>query len=120
MILPVRLVRWSDAINSQNISLIENVYSEKAILLPTLSDDIKVGYNKIIPYFRGLFKKKNLKVDFEEIKIQTVGNVHLFSGNYVFSFDNLLSMRQNVPARYVFVFNGNKIINHQSSIRHKF
>ena len=113
--------KWEKAIDTQSLALVKQVYDKKAILLATFSEKEKKGIEEILPYFVGLFKKKNLNVRFITYTTQKIGKTEIVSGNYIFSYDGLLNMVHTIAARYTFVTldtpNGVKIINHHSSLR---
>lgn len=112
---------WEKAIDTQDLPLIKELYSENAILLATFADKELKGLKEITPYFINLFKKKNLNVRFLSYSSQKIGNVEILSGFYVFQHDGLMNMIRRIPARYTFVTHntkkGNKIINHHSSLK---
>tara|TARA_B100000963_G_scaffold8974_1_gene7043 strand:- start:14184 stop:14552 length:369 start_codon:yes stop_codon:yes gene_type:complete len=115
------IAKWEKAIDTQSMKLVMNVYDSNAILLATFSAKEKKGINEIIPYFEGLFKKKNLNVRFITYTTQKIGKTEILSGHYIFSYDGLLNMVHTIKARYTFVTletkKGIKIINHHSSLQ---
>ena len=112
------IAKWEKAIDTQSMKLVRDVYDTNAILLATFSAK---EINQIIPYFEGLFKKKNLNVRFITYTTQKLGKTEVLSGHYIFSYDGLLNMIHTVKARYTFVTletkRGIKIINHHSSLQ---
>jgi len=115
--------QWERAIDTQNLGLIQDIYSDNAILLATFAEKELKGINNITPYFIDLFKKKNLNVRFTSYSSQKIRNVEILSGFYIFSYDGMMNMVRRIPARYTFVTlqdkKGIKIINHHSSLNPK-
>lgn len=112
---------WEKAIDTQDLALIKDLYSDGAVLLATFADKELKGIKEITPYFVNLFKKKNLNVRFLTYTSQKIGNIEVLSGFYVFQHDGLMNMIRRIPARYTFVTHttnkGVKIINHHSSLK---
>lgn len=123
MITNSAIQQWERAIDTQNLALIQDIYSDNAILLATFAEKELKGINNITPYFIDLFKKKNLNVRFTSYSSQKIRNVEILSGFYIFSYDGLMNMVRRIPARYTFVTlqdkKGTKIINHHSSLNPK-
>jgi hypothetical protein len=110
--------KWEKLFNANDISIVET-YSPNGILIGTFAIAIKKGRKTILPYFKGLFEKDSLRVDFnEEVFINEMLDGYILSGFYVFSF-NENGKRKQIRARYSFVIemvNGKMlIINHHSS-----
>ena len=94
MIKNEAIQKWENAIDTQSLSLVKEVYDKKAILLATFSAKEKKGIEEILPYFVGLFKKKNLNVRFITYTTQKIGKSEIISGNYIFSYDGLLPNKE--------------------------
>jgi hypothetical protein len=108
---------WSVFFNNKNLNAIMLLYSNNAILLATFNRDILQGRGSIMPYFVNLFKKENLKVVFDDKPIITpVDDAFVVSGNYTFSFTEN-GKRMEEKARYSYVIENRKIVNHHSSVR---
>ena len=91
-----------------------------APVLGTFAKNIKKGRDSILPYFVGLFKKENLKVDFtDQIFINDIEDGYIISGIYIFSYTEN-GVIQKVRARYSFtiqyIYGKPFIINQHSSI----
>ena len=108
---------WSVFFNNKNLNAIILLYSNNAVLLATFNKDILQGKGNIMPYFVNLFKKENLKVVFDDKPIITpVDDAFVVSGNYTFSFTEN-GKRIEEKARYSYVIENRKIVNHHSSVR---
>ena len=110
---------WQKFFNANDLRIV-NTYSTDAVFLGTFAKNIKKGRSEISPYFVGLFKKENLKVDFtNEIYVNDIEDGYIISGIYVFSYTEN-GETQKVRARYSFTIQyiGNNpfIINQHSSI----
>jgi hypothetical protein len=110
---------WQKLFNANDLNIVKT-YSNDAVFLGTFAKNIKQGRSLILPYFVGLFKKENLKVDFtDEIFINDIEDGYIISGIYIFSYiEN--GETQKVRARYSFTIqyiNGKPyIINQHSSV----
>jgi hypothetical protein len=115
----VVLKLWQKLFNANDINIVKT-YSNDAVFLGTFAKNIKQGRSAILPYFIGLFKKENLKVQFtKEIYVNDIEDGYIVSGIYIFSYTEN-GATQNVKARYSFTIqyiNGSPfIINQHSSI----
>jgi hypothetical protein len=113
---PKVVQNWANSIQKRNPKLMTSLYSQNAILIPTL-DSIKAGQNKIYGYFENFLKKKNLTckiIKNESIELGNGNVVH--NGYYSFDFINENGYADNVLGRYTFITNSNgEIITHHSS-----
>jgi hypothetical protein len=110
---------WQKFFNANDMRIVET-YGNDAVFLGTFAKTIKKGRAAISPYFVGLFKKENLKVDFtDEIYVNDIEDGYIISGIYNFSYTEN-GQAQKVRARYSFTIqyiNGKPlIINQHSSI----
>jgi hypothetical protein len=110
---------WQKLFNANDLRIV-NTYSDDAVFLGTFAKTIKKGRGAISPYFVGLFKKENLKVDFtNEIYVNDIEDGYIISGIYIFSYTES-GENKKVRARYSFTIQyiGGKpfIINQHSSI----
>ena len=114
------LEKWGSYVASRNKEALLNLYDEKALLKPTLSQHIRVNKKEIFSYFDGKGKwgdlgflnQEIIQVEFLEcwIKIYDFGSVSM--GKYRF----LKKDGTKIEAHFTFVFEKNlKIIAHHSS-----
>jgi hypothetical protein len=93
------LKEWKYCFDNKLLDKIVKLYSSKAILVSTF-DAILEGHEKIRDYFKGLFDKENLKVEFlEKPHVGKVGELTIFTGTYEFSFVEDGELKK-VKARY--------------------
>lgn len=95
------------------------LYSQDAILLPTLSPDICDSQKMITKYFSRLLLFKNLQVDTQELISRQYGDIAMNTGLYNFTYTED-GQTKKIRARFDFWYkkiDGKwKIIFHQSSI----
>jgi MFS superfamily sulfate permease-like transporter len=106
---------WMQYINQHALDKITNLYDDKAVLLPTLSDQIRDSKEKIKDYFIHFFKQEDLAVKMENCIVNQYGDVRLNIGTYEFSWIENFEP-QIVRARFTFAIRNNKIIEHHSSL----
>ena len=111
--------QWEDCLNSGELENIVNLYADDAVLWGTFSKIIRDKSDLIQEYFKGLFQKQELQVNFGTIHSRVYEDTHIFSGMYEFSYmdEKLISH----PARFTFVIckneSGNfEIVEHHSSL----
>ena len=110
---------WQKLFNENHLNIV-NTYSNDAVFLGTFAKNIKKGKSSILPYFVGLFKKQNLRVDFtNEIFVSDIQNGYISSGIYIFSYTEN-GEKKKVRARYSFtiqyIYDKPFIVNQHSSI----
>lgn len=112
------LNKWIESINENNLDVILSLYSESAILIPTLSKKIRKNKSEIKDYFIHFLKNKGLKAEVKEVYIQTLYNdaIKLNSGSYLFSYYSEKNEYQELNARFSFLIKDNIILEHHSSI----
>lgn len=112
------LNKWIESINENNLDAILSLYSESAILVPTLSKIIRKNKLEIKDYFIHFLENKGLKAEVKEVHIQSLYNdtIKINSGNYLFSYYNEKNEFQELTARFSFVIKDNIILEHHSSI----
>jgi hypothetical protein len=112
--IPTIIEDWASSISERNPKNQTKFYSKDAILLATY-EPILLGQSEIYEYFVDLLSNQNIKCTIREN--YSMGNKmnNVSSGLYTFSFDDELGNEIVVPARYTFVVNKNKIVDHHSS-----
>ena len=90
------------------------LYAEDAILLPTVSNQVRHNHAEINDYFVN-FLKKGPSGEIDESNVRIFDNLAINSGVYTFSFSD----GSKVQARFTYVYHHNgsewKIIEHHSS-----
>jgi hypothetical protein len=108
------LKNWKINFDSKNLDGIVNSYSTNAILVSTFGDILE-GRTKIEEYFKGLFEKDNLMVEYLESPIVTkIDGSTMFTGIYEFSYTENGEI-QSVNARYSFIVKDGLITKQHSS-----
>jgi len=116
---------WAAALGEGDLDLMLGFYADKAVLVPTFSEDILRGEEKIREYFTGLFELPNLtcEVGDGEINQNLQNGIRSVSGFYVFSWGTNLSDMTSEPSRFTFVIEGNAagwvVHTHHSSVTPK-
>jgi uncharacterized protein (TIGR02246 family) len=106
--------RWSNALSEGNAKNVAELYAANAILLPTISNQVRHNTAEIEEYFVQLLEVK-ASADLIEQNIRIFEQLAFNSGVYQFNFQD----GTKVKARYSFVYqlidNDWKIIEHHSS-----
>lgn len=112
---PKLLKYWVNSISERNPSKQTSFYAKDAILLATY-EPILIGQKAIYNYFVELLSKKDIKCSIRDnYSIINMGMV-IASGLYTFSFKDDNNELVIIPARYTFVINKDRIIDHHSSV----
>lgn len=106
--------QWNSALKTGQPKAVVELYAGNAILLPTVSNQVRHNHSEIENYFvHFLAKQPNGKI--EQSNVRIFGEIAINSGVYTFSFGD----GSQVQARYSFVYrwNGERwlIIEHHSS-----
>lgn len=115
--IPKIIQQWADSIALRSPKKMISMYSDKAILLATF-EPLIVGKKDILKYFEMFLSKEGLqcKITANFTQIDYDGDTRIASGLYTFSYIKNGIRRKIVKARYTFVINEGKIINHHSSL----
>ena len=105
---------WNAALKSRDPNRVVALYAPDAILLPTVSNQVRHNHQEIESYFVDfIVKGPSGKIDQSNIRL--FDHLAINSGVYTFSFDD----QTEVQARYTFVYrrqdDGWVIIEHHSS-----
>jgi uncharacterized protein (TIGR02246 family) len=110
---------WNAALATGNPEEVADLYAPDAVLLPTLSPEIRTTRAGIVDYFAHLLPSKPQAVITEEIITVLDRDDAINTGLYTFTLTQN-GVQQQVPARYTFVYqrtNGEwLIVNHHSSV----
>ena len=105
---------WNTALQTGEPRNVTALYESNAILLPTISNQVRHNHEEIEDYFIH-FLAKGPKGVINESNIRTFGNVAINSGIYTFTFSD----GDSVQARFTYVYrwNGQRwlIVEHHSS-----
>lgn len=110
---------WNKALQTGDSGAVAALYAPGAILVPTLSNRIRHTSGEIRDYFDHFLKKWPIG-RLTESNIRIFNDVAVNSGRYVFSLLNASGGRDDVPARFTFVYrrvdSGWLIVEHHSSL----
>lgn len=105
---------WNTALQTGEPRNLTALYESNAILLPTISNQVRHNHEEIEDYFIH-FLAKGPKGVINESNIRTFGNIAINSGIYTFTFSD----GNSVQARFTYVYrwNGQRwlIVEHHSS-----
>ena len=107
---------WNKALQTGNSDEVVKLYDKNAILLPTLSSQVRHSHEEIKNYFIHFLEKKPIgKIN--ESNIRIFGNVAINSGIYTFNFKD----GSSAQARFTYVYkkvdeNNWIIVEHHSSL----
>lgn len=111
---------WNQALQSGDSNRITDLYAFNAVLVPTLSNRVRVGHAEIQDYFRGFLAKHPSGARVEQSNIRVYGDTALNSGIYVFAFSPADQESYSVRARFSFVYHWHGdswlIVEHHSSL----
>lgn len=108
---------WNDALQTGNPDAVANLYSKEGILLPTVSNKVRVDHASIAEYFHHFLELKP-KGTLNEVHLSCFGDIAINEG--IYTFDVVQEGKPaKVQARYSFVYHkedgGWKIVSHHSS-----
>lgn len=105
---------WNSALQTGMPRKVVALYESDAILLPTVSNQVRHNHHEIEDYFVH-FLSKGPKGKINESNVRIFGDIAINSGVYTFTFSN----GSRVKARYTYVYrwNGSRwmIVEHHSS-----
>ena len=105
---------WNQALQTGDPKQVTSLYENEAILLPTISNQVRHNHDEIEDYFSN-FLAKGPRGKIDESNIRIFGEIAINSGVYTFFFKDGTS----VSARFTFVYRWNQdrwmIIEHHSS-----
>ena len=106
--------QWNVALQTGDPKQVVSLYETNAILLPTVSNQVRHNHAEIEDYFVSFLAKGPVgKID--ESNVRSFGDIAINSGVYTFSFKD----GAQVQARFSYVYRWNgqawKIIEHHSS-----
>lgn len=110
---------WNSALKAKDLNKIVSLYSNNAVLLPTLSNLPHIGRTAIRPYFIEFLKKNPIATVNSEV-IKTGCNWASFSGVYTFKVLDDKGKMSKVKARFSYVYEKIDgawlIVSHHSSL----
>lgn len=105
---------WNSAVQTGDPKTVVALYETNAILLPTISNQVRHNHAEIEDYFV-MFLGRGPKGKIDESNVRIFGDLAINSGVYTFTFND----GAVVQARFTYVYRWNgqdwKIIEHHSS-----
>ena len=109
---------WIRAVSSENPREVVKLYSDSAVLVPTLSNKIRTTSRDIFEYFE-YFLKKQPEIEVCESFVNELNNIAVHSGKYIVKINS--NTQETITCRFTFVYERHvlckwKILHHHSSI----
>ena len=106
---------WNAALATLNPDTVTTLYAEDAVLLPTVSNQVRHNHTEIRDYFVGFLQKSPQGV-IDESNVCILSDTHATnSGVYTFTFGDGSSVTARFSYLYVATADGWKILQHHSS-----
>ncbi|AXI83612.1 SgcJ/EcaC family oxidoreductase [Xylella taiwanensis] len=111
--------RWNAALATDNPRNVVELYAPHAVLLPTISNQVRSSHAEIYDYFKKFMElKPKGEVNYRKTHLIDENNA-VDAGVYTFTLTNKDGSKRNLQARYTFVYSKRagewKIIHHHSS-----
>jgi len=105
---------WNSALKTGDPKQVASLYESNAILLPTISNQVRHNHEEIEDYFVS-FLAKSPEGKIDESNIRTFGDIAINSGVYTFTFNEGVFVQARFT--YVYRWNGQRwmIVEHHSS-----
>jgi hypothetical protein len=112
------VINWIATVTRDSSKQIADLYSDDAILLGTVAENIKIGRRMIEAYF-DKFVINEPECVLDSIMVKSLGNYGVVNGSYTFTLNDDFdeSGRIKIPARFTFVIDSvtGLIVTHHSS-----
>lgn len=113
------LERWSRAVEARDVEATCDCYdTERGELLGTVATSRRAGRAAIRGYFERFLARDEVRVSWDEVHVQELGEAALAAGVYTFRLRDG-DRSDEVRARFTFVFagegDGRRIVHHHSS-----
>ena len=107
--------QWNTAVSTLNPDTVTALYADNAVLLPTVSNQVRHNHEEIRDYFVGFLQKSPQGV-IDEFNVNILSDVHATnSGIYTFTFGDGSQVSARFSYLYVASADGWKILQHHSS-----
>ncbi|MFC5728643.1 MULTISPECIES: SgcJ/EcaC family oxidoreductase [Nocardioides] len=112
--------RWNAAVETGDAEKVADLYAPDAVLLPTLSPQIRTTRAGIVDYFEHFLARHPSGQEIRSVVKVLDARSAIDTGIYRFTFHNADGTTDSVDARYTFVYEKRDgqwwIINHHSSL----
>jgi uncharacterized protein (TIGR02246 family) len=107
--------QWNTALSTLNPDTVTALYADNAVLLPTVSNQVRHNHEEIRDYFVGFLQKSPQGV-VDEFNVNMLSDTHVTnSGIYTFTFGDGSKVSARFSYLYVASDDGWKILQHHSS-----
>ena len=107
--------QWNTALSTLNPDTVTALYADNAVLLPTVSNQVRHNHEEIRDYFVGFLQKSPQGV-VDEFNVDILSDTHATnSGVYTFTFGDGSKVSARFSYLYVASNDGWKILQHHSS-----
>jgi uncharacterized protein (TIGR02246 family) len=107
--------QWNTALSTLNPDTVTALYADNAVLLPTVSNQVRHNHEEIRDYFVGFLQKSPQSV-VDEFNVNILSDTHVTnSGVYTFTFGDGSKVSARFSYLYVASDDGWKILQHHSS-----
>ena len=107
--------QWNTALSTLNPDTVTALYADNAVLLPTVSNQVRHNHEEIRDYFVGFLQKSPQGV-VDEFNVNILSETHATnSGVYTFTFGDGSKVSARFSYLYVASNDGWKILQHHSS-----
>ena len=107
--------QWNTALSTLNPDTVTALYADNAVLLPTVSNQVRHNHQEIRNYFVGFLQKSPQGV-VDEFNVNILSDTHVTnSGVYTFTFGDGSKVSARFSYLYVASDDGWKILQHHSS-----
>ena len=107
--------QWNTALSTLNPDTVTELYADDAVLLPTVSNQVRHNHEEIRDYFVGFLQKSPQGV-VDEFNVNILSDTHATnSGVYTFTFGDGSKVSARFSYLYVASDDGWNILQHHSS-----
>ena len=107
--------QWNTALSTLNPDTVTALYADNAVLLPTVSNQVRHNHEEIMDYFVGFLQKSPQGV-VDEFNVNILSDTNATnSGVYTFTFGDGSKVSARFSYLYVASNDGWKILQHHSS-----
>ena len=107
--------QWNTALSTLNPDTVTALYADNAVLLPTVSNQVRHNHEEIRDYFVGFLQKAPQGM-VDEFNVNILSDTHVTnSGVYTFTFGDGSKVSARFSYLYVASDDGWKILQHHSS-----